>query len=103
VWWRNGGVRADHGAQGSALSVSQQTTSLCETCLEPVPAKVIIEGENVYYLKRCRTHGVMKTLVSDDLAYWQAQKLWLKPGTAPDGTDPDRGGLSFRLRAVPRP
>ncbi|EGD57761.1 prolipoprotein diacylglyceryl transferase [Novosphingobium nitrogenifigens DSM 19370] len=23
VWWRNGGVRADHGAQGSALSVSQ--------------------------------------------------------------------------------
>ncbi|WP_018075848.1 radical SAM protein [Novosphingobium nitrogenifigens] len=60
-----------------------QTTSLCETCLEPVPAKVIIEGENVYYLKRCRTHGVMKTLVSDDLAYWQAQKLWLKPGDRP--------------------
>lgn len=25
----------------------------------------------------------MKTLVSDDLAYWQAQKLWLKPGDRP--------------------
>ena len=24
-----------------------QTTSLCETCLEPVPAKIIIEGEEV--------------------------------------------------------
>ncbi|WP_168554473.1 radical SAM protein [Novosphingobium sp. SG720] len=60
-----------------------QTTSLCETCLEPVPAKVIIEGERVYYLKRCRDHGVQKTLISDDLDYWRAQKLWLKPGDRP--------------------
>lgn len=57
-----------------------QTTSLCETCLIPVPAKVIIEEERVYYLKRCRDHGVQKTLISDDLAYWQSQKAWLKPG-----------------------
>ncbi len=27
-----------------------QTTSLCETCLEPVPAKIIIENESVFYL-----------------------------------------------------
>lgn len=60
-----------------------QTTSLCETCLEPVPAKVIIEDARVFYLKRCRTHGVMKTLISDDLDYWQQQKLWLKPGDRP--------------------
>lgn len=60
-----------------------QTTSLCETCLEPVPAKVIIEDKNVYYLKRCRQHGVQKTLISDDLDYWRAQKLWLKPGDRP--------------------
>ena len=60
-----------------------QTTSLCETCLEPVPAKVVIEDACVWYLKRCRTHGVMKTLISDDLDYWRAQKLWLKPGDRP--------------------
>jgi uncharacterized radical SAM superfamily Fe-S cluster-containing enzyme len=60
-----------------------QTTSLCETCLETVPAKVIIEDECVYYLKRCRTHGVQKTLISDDLAYWRSQKDWLKPGDRP--------------------
>ena len=60
-----------------------QTTSLCETCLETVPAKVIIEDECVYYLKRCRAHGVQKTLISDDLEYWRAQKLWLKPGDRP--------------------
>jgi len=44
---------------------------------------VIIEGEQVFYLKRCRDHGVQKTLISDDLDYWRAQKLWLKPGDRP--------------------
>lgn len=29
-----------------------QTTSLCEICLEPVPAKVILEDHKVFYLKR---------------------------------------------------
>lgn len=60
-----------------------QTTSLCETCLEPVPAKVIIDDEKVFYLKRCRQHGVQKTLISDDIDYWRGQKLWLKPGDRP--------------------
>jgi uncharacterized radical SAM superfamily Fe-S cluster-containing enzyme len=60
-----------------------QTTSLCETCLEPVPAKVIIEDDQVFYLKRCLKHGIQKTLISDDLDYWQQQKLWLKPGDRP--------------------
>ncbi|WP_292941698.1 radical SAM protein [Novosphingobium sp.] len=60
-----------------------QTTSLCETCLELVPAKVIIEAGSVYYLKRCPAHGVQKTLISDDLAYWRGQKDWLKPGDRP--------------------
>ncbi len=60
-----------------------QTTSLCETCLEPVPAKIIIEHACVWYLKRCKTHGVQKTKISDDVDYWQNQKLWLKPGDRP--------------------
>jgi 7,8-dihydro-6-hydroxymethylpterin dimethyltransferase len=60
-----------------------QTTSLCEKCLDLVPAKVIIEEGKVYYLKRCRSHGVQKTLISDDLDYWRQQKLWIKPGDRP--------------------
>jgi len=60
-----------------------QTTSLCETCLALVPAKIIAEDACVYYLKRCADHGVQKTLISDDLAYWKAQKDWLKPGDRP--------------------
>ena len=60
-----------------------QTTSLCETCLNLVPAKVIAEGGNVFYLKRCKDHGVQKTLISDDLGYWKSQRDWVKPGDRP--------------------
>ena len=60
-----------------------QTTSLCETCLALVPAKIVCEGDDIFYLKRCRAHGVQKTLIADDLAYWKSQKDWLKPGDRP--------------------
>ncbi len=52
-------------------------------CLDLVPAKIISEGDDVFYLKRCKAHGVQKTLISDDLSYWKAQKDWLKPGDRP--------------------
>ncbi|MDB5437944.1 MAG: Radical domain protein [Caulobacteraceae bacterium] len=62
-----------------------QTTSLCETCYGLVPAMIISEAGSVFYLKRCRDHGVQKTLISDDLAYWKAQRDWIKPGDRPLG------------------
>lgn len=61
-----------------------QTTSLCETCLAPVPAKIIFEGGSVWYLKRCRAHGVQKALISNDIAYHKASLDWLKPGDRPE-------------------
>ncbi|MDR3512207.1 MAG: radical SAM protein [Caulobacteraceae bacterium] len=60
-----------------------QTTSLCEDCLALVPTKLIAEGASVFHLKRCRDHGVQKSLICDDLGYWKAQKDWLKPGDRP--------------------
>ncbi len=60
-----------------------QTTSLCETCLSPVPAKILIDGDNVYYQKRCREHGVQKSLVSTDAEYFRRTKDYLKPGDRP--------------------
>jgi uncharacterized radical SAM superfamily Fe-S cluster-containing enzyme len=60
-----------------------ETRSLCETCLLPVTAKILIEGDDVFYLKRCRQHGLQKTLVSTDAAYWAAAKSWVKPGDRP--------------------
>ena len=60
-----------------------QTQSLCETCLHPVPTKILIEDERVYFQKRCEAHGVQKTLVSTDAAYYRQCRDWLKPGDIP--------------------
>jgi 7,8-dihydro-6-hydroxymethylpterin dimethyltransferase len=60
-----------------------QTTSLCATCLALVPAKIIIEDDRVYYVKRCKTHGVQKALVSTDAAYYKLAHDYLKPGDRP--------------------
>lgn len=60
-----------------------QTTSLCETCLKLVPTKILIEGDDVFYQKRCAEHGVQKTLISTDATYWKSCKDYLKPGDRP--------------------
>ena len=60
-----------------------QTTSLCDECLSLVPAKIVIEGGRVFYLKRCRTHGPRKVLVSTDAAYYRLCQDFLKPGDRP--------------------
>ncbi len=60
-----------------------QTMSLCETCLKLIHAKVVIEGDNVFYLKRCPDHGMQKTLVSTDAAYFKSCKDFIKPGDLP--------------------
>jgi len=60
-----------------------QTQSLCETCLTLVPAKIEIHGNEVWYEKRCRQHGVQSTLVSTDAAYWRMCKDYIKPGDRP--------------------
>lgn len=60
-----------------------QTQSLCEHCLRLVPTKILISGNEVWYEKRCREHGVQSTLVSDDAAYYKSELSWLKPGDRP--------------------
>jgi 7,8-dihydro-6-hydroxymethylpterin dimethyltransferase len=60
-----------------------QTTSLCETCLSLVPAKIEILDNTVFYQKRCKAHGVTRTLISSDAAYWLSCRSYLKPGDRP--------------------
>lgn len=60
-----------------------QTQSLCAHCHRIVPAKILIEGNEVWYEKRCREHGVQTVLVSSDADYWKAELSWLKPGDRP--------------------
>lgn len=70
-----------------------QTQSLCEVCLEVVPAKILFQHGNVYYQKRCKEHGVQKTLVSTDIEYFKRCKDYLKPGDMPNKfqTEIDKG------------
>ena len=71
-----------------------QTTSMCGTCMALVPAKIIIEDGKVFYLKRCKAHGVEKALVSTDVAYYKLCHDYLKPGDRPlERADPHRTGL----------
>src|SRR6202171_6419894 len=60
-----------------------QTTSLCETCLKLVPAKIEISDNEVWYQKRCAQHGAKPPLVSTDAPYWKLCKDYLKPGDRP--------------------
>jgi uncharacterized radical SAM superfamily Fe-S cluster-containing enzyme len=60
-----------------------ETRSLCETCLKLVPAKIVIEGDDVFYLKRCHEHGAQKTLIATDAAYFRSCKDFQKPGDLP--------------------
>lgn len=60
-----------------------QTTSMCADCCALVPAKIIFDQGNVYYLKRCKTHGVKKSLVSTDIAYYKLAHDYVKPGDRP--------------------
>src|SRR5215470_17001527 len=66
-----------------AYSFYGQTMSLCEVCLKLVHAKIAIEGDNVFYLKRCPEHGAQKTLISTDAAYFRSTKEFIKPGDLP--------------------
>jgi tetraether lipid synthase len=60
-----------------------QTTSLCETCLALVPAKIVIRDNEVWYEKRCEAHGTHSTLISTDAVYWRLCKDYIKPGDRP--------------------
>lgn len=48
-----------------------------------MPAKIVFEDDDVFYLKRCARHGVQKTRVASDVAYFKSAKDWLKPGDKP--------------------
>lgn len=60
-----------------------QTTSLCEQCSTLVPAKIVIEDDAVFFVKRCHSHGVQKTLISSEAAYWEWCRNFIKPGDMP--------------------
>lgn len=59
------------------------TNSICSTCLRKVEAKVIIENEKVYLVKRCMKHGMEKVLISTDVEYYKWCREFIKPSEMP--------------------
>jgi 7,8-dihydro-6-hydroxymethylpterin dimethyltransferase len=59
------------------------TNSICNSCLRKVEAKILIQDDNVYLLKRCPTHGPQKVLISTDVDYYRLSRRSLKPGQLP--------------------
>src|SRR5258706_9271903 len=59
------------------------TSSLCATCLRKVEAKVVIQDQNVFMLKRCPEHGFAKVLISTDAEYYKLSRQTIKPGQMP--------------------
>lgn len=46
------------------------TTSLCSTCAETVPARIVLRGPSVYLLKRCSTHGPHEEILEEDAKFF---------------------------------
>lgn len=59
------------------------TNSICSQCYRKVEAKVIIEDERVYLVKRCLTHGPEKVLISTDVDYYKRCREFIKPSEMP--------------------
>ncbi|MCP8969591.1 radical SAM protein [Ectobacillus ponti] len=59
------------------------TSSVCSTCLRKAEAKIIIEDNKVYMLKRCLQHGPEKVLVSTDVEYYKKCRDFVKPSEMP--------------------
>lgn len=59
------------------------TTSLCATCLEAIPAKIVFEKSRVFMLKRCPAHGHEKTLIATEADYYRRMRDYAKPGEIP--------------------
>ena len=59
------------------------TTSLCPMCLSKVDAKIVFEGEQVYYLKNCLKHGSSKVLIATDREFYLKQRQYSKPSQYP--------------------
>jgi len=58
------------------------TISLCSTCAERAPARIVRRGGSVYLLKRCPAHGPHEELLEEDAAFYLRREEYRTPPTA---------------------
>lgn len=59
------------------------TQSVCSVCRSIIPAKVLTDGEDVYFDKFCAQHGQRRTFVRSHLEGYLSSQRCLKPASAP--------------------
>ena len=75
-----------HGAAGKDVSGDHQlktTTSTCPSCLELLPANVVIRDNRVYFQKDCAQCGPSEALVSENADYYVNAYSYARAGTEP--------------------
>ncbi|MCB1193937.1 MAG: radical SAM protein [Leptospiraceae bacterium] len=64
-------------------SVLNFTTSVCDTCKQPVSAKVITDGRDVFLRKFCTTHGEQEHFIRSDVTDYLYTQRFVKPASMP--------------------
>jgi len=58
--------------------------SICSTCFRKVDAKITLDDDRVFLVKRCPEHGFEKVLVADDVDYYRkSREVFLKKPEQP--------------------
>lgn len=66
------GVEADIAREGPEPGrVIRQTEAVCPTCLERLPAEVVVRANEVVLSRTCPTHGPAEQLLSRAPTYWE--------------------------------
>lgn len=67
----------------SDVELLKSTISLCDVCLNHVPAVVFIQEQRVLLNKRCESHGVQVAVLENDARYYRlsSKDRWGKPYT----------------------
>lgn len=72
------------------------TTSLCATCKQGVPARVVAtEGGEVWMHKRCEAHGEQRARLSTNAAWYEATRATRSIDEPPPGQRPVERGCPF--------
>ena len=67
----------------STERVLRQTTSLCTTCKQGIPATIVDVGERIVMRKHCATHGHEEILLSSDAAWYHRNQTFAATLKAP--------------------
>jgi uncharacterized radical SAM superfamily Fe-S cluster-containing enzyme len=59
------------------------TVSLCSECLQRVDAKIILQDNDVFMIKRCPQHVYQKILIATDAQYYTRARQYVKPSGMP--------------------